>query len=240
LAVVLLPRLYRFNPGGSDAHTHDGPGPGSFFSAITGLTANTTYNVRAYATNSAGTGYGDTLTFTTAESIVKDDFVGAWPGQGVYYRNSDTGRWVLLETSVASQVVAGDLDGDGKKDLIGVFPNDPGVWTKRSSTNTWLRLDAMTPYWIAAGRMRAAGAPVGGEMSFRAPSSAFGLMLKNNFEDLSMFGPHGRNFTFTIEKNARYGIRLDESAQRSINPGPGELGFRPIKDESAPAQKEKK
>jgi hypothetical protein len=64
-------------------------------------------------------------------------------------------------------------------------------------------------------------------MSFRAPSGALGLQLKGNFEDLSMFGPHGRNFTFTVEKNAR--IRLDESAQRSINPGPGELGFKPIR-----------
>jgi hypothetical protein len=130
------------------------------------------------------------------------------------------------------------LDGDGKKDLIGVFPNDPGVWTKRSSTLTWLRLDALTPSWIAAGRMRAAGAPAPGpEMSFRAPSSALGLQLKDNFEDFSMFGPHGRTFTFTVEKNARYGIKLDESAQRSINPGPGELGFKPDKDLGASPKK---
>ena len=168
----------------------------------------------------------------------RPDLLGTWPGSGVYYRDSATGTWVLLEPSIASQVVAGDLDGDGKKDLIGVFPNDPGVWTKRSSTLTWLRLDALTPSWIAAGRMRAAGASAGPEMSFRAPSGGLGLMLKNNFEDLSMFGPSGRNFTFTVEKNAR--IRFDESAQRSINPGPGELGFRPIKDEKRPDKKESK
>jgi len=170
----------------------------------------------------------------------KPDLLGTWPGSGVYYKDSTTGNWVLLETSVASQVVAGDLDGDGKKDLIGVFPNDPGVWTKRSSTLTWLRLDSSTPTWIAAGRMRAAGAAVGPEISFRAPSSAFGLMLGKNFEDLSIYGPHGGNFTYTIEKNARVGIKLDESAQRLINPGPGELGFKPIKDESASAKREKK
>ena len=38
---------------------------GSFPSAITGLTPNTLYHVRAYATNSAGTVYGDELSFTT-------------------------------------------------------------------------------------------------------------------------------------------------------------------------------
>lgn len=38
---------------------------GAFTSNITGLTAGTTYHVRAYATNSAGTSYGEDVTFTT-------------------------------------------------------------------------------------------------------------------------------------------------------------------------------
>jgi uncharacterized protein (TIGR02145 family) len=45
--------------------TSDGTGTGSFTSSITGLTPNTLYHVRAYATNEAGTAYGDDLTFTT-------------------------------------------------------------------------------------------------------------------------------------------------------------------------------
>jgi|GEM_PF-1272708 uncharacterized protein (TIGR02145 family) len=53
------------NPTISDSKTEDGTGMGSFTSNITGLTANTTYYVRAYATNSAGTGYGEQITFTT-------------------------------------------------------------------------------------------------------------------------------------------------------------------------------
>ena len=32
---------------------------------MTGLRPNTAYNVRAYATNDAGTAYGEVLTFTT-------------------------------------------------------------------------------------------------------------------------------------------------------------------------------
>ncbi|MCX6245991.1 MAG: right-handed parallel beta-helix repeat-containing protein, partial [Bacteroidetes bacterium] len=40
-------------------HTSDGTGIGSFVSSITGLTAGTLYYVRAYATNSAGTSYGN-------------------------------------------------------------------------------------------------------------------------------------------------------------------------------------
>ena len=53
------------NPTISDNKTTDGTGTGSFTSSITGLTANTTYYVRAYATNSAGTAYGNEVSFTT-------------------------------------------------------------------------------------------------------------------------------------------------------------------------------
>ena len=38
---------------------------GAFMSSITGLAANTTYYVKAYATNSAGTNYGEEVSFTT-------------------------------------------------------------------------------------------------------------------------------------------------------------------------------
>ncbi len=43
--------------------TSDGLGSGSFNSSIIGLTSGTTYYVRAYATNSAGTGYGNEVNF---------------------------------------------------------------------------------------------------------------------------------------------------------------------------------
>lgn len=53
------------NPTLADSHTLDGSGYGLFVSEITGLTPNTTYYVRAYATNSVGTSYGDEVSFTT-------------------------------------------------------------------------------------------------------------------------------------------------------------------------------
>lgn len=53
------------NPTIADNHTIDSSGRGTFTSSITGLTAITTYYVRAYATNSAGTVYGDQLSFST-------------------------------------------------------------------------------------------------------------------------------------------------------------------------------
>ena len=44
---------------GDDNFTSDGSGTGAFTSQITGLAANTHYYVRAYATNSVGTGYSE-------------------------------------------------------------------------------------------------------------------------------------------------------------------------------------
>jgi len=53
------------NPTINDNHTFDGDGIGSFTSTITGLEPDTTYYVRAYASNNTGTGYGMQQTFTT-------------------------------------------------------------------------------------------------------------------------------------------------------------------------------
>ncbi len=57
------------NPVATGNHTTNGAGTGIFTSNITGLSASTVYYVRAYATNSVGTAYGNELTFTTATPV---------------------------------------------------------------------------------------------------------------------------------------------------------------------------
>ena len=52
------------SPTTADSKTTDGTGTGEFTSSITGLTAGTTYYVRAYATNAVGTSYGSQVSFT--------------------------------------------------------------------------------------------------------------------------------------------------------------------------------
>lgn len=86
------------SPTLSDDKTQDGTGSLSFTSNITGLNGSTTYYVRAYASNKAGTGYGLEQTFTTLasqatlEEILIQNFIISNPNysfqlkpSGLYY-----------------------------------------------------------------------------------------------------------------------------------------------------------
>ncbi len=53
------------DPTLEDPHTSEGTGIDRFVSHLEGLNGSTTYYVRAYAINEAGTAYGDNITFTT-------------------------------------------------------------------------------------------------------------------------------------------------------------------------------
>jgi len=55
------------NPTIENDKTYDGYGTGVFISNVTGLIPNTLYHLRAYATNSVGTAYGDDSSFVTSE-----------------------------------------------------------------------------------------------------------------------------------------------------------------------------
>ena len=55
------------NPTIADIHVVAGTGTGVFAATMSGLEANTTYHVRAYATNEAGIAYGQDVEFTTLQ-----------------------------------------------------------------------------------------------------------------------------------------------------------------------------
>jgi len=122
---------------------------------ITGLTSSTeaTFPVIVGPDLTYNGGYEDA--FVAKISFQKDDFVGTWDGQGVYYRNSDTGAWVKL-ASPATLITAGDLGGDGVDDLIGIWPGQGGVWVKISTNGAWTKLSTTATH-IAAGDMNGDG-----------------------------------------------------------------------------------
>lgn len=88
------------------------------------------------------------------DSLYKDDLLGTWTGQGVYYKKSDTGSWIKLATP-ADLITCGDLDGDTTDDIIGEWSGQ-SVWVKYSSTGSWVKL-ATAARDIASGDMNGDG-----------------------------------------------------------------------------------
>jgi hypothetical protein len=79
------------NPTLSSGITSDSSGLGSYVSTITGLTPLTTYYLRAYATNSLGTSYGNEISFSTSTVNIGDTY-----GGGVVFYIDATGRHGLV------------------------------------------------------------------------------------------------------------------------------------------------
>lgn len=98
------------NPTTSNSTVASGSGTGSFTANITGLAASTTYYVRAYATNSAGTAYGSQISFTTQANQtsltlpVTENFNASTLPTGWATQNVGTGiteRWSMSNTANA-------------------------------------------------------------------------------------------------------------------------------------------
>ncbi len=91
------------NPTIADSKTSDGTGKVAFTSAITKLNVATLYHVRAYATNSAGTGYGPDvqfMTFPLAIYALGDGTAAGW----------DNNAAVKIDQSSTAGVYVGILD----------------------------------------------------------------------------------------------------------------------------------
>ncbi len=104
-----------------DHKTTDGAGTGTFISSITGLNSNMPYYARAYATNSAGTAYGDTVSF---RRVLPDtiEFTVLTPPivvVSVLYMNPPTLQYDCYQPVPmdSSSVVSIDVDKDGLNDF---------------------------------------------------------------------------------------------------------------------------
>jgi len=147
--------------------TNDGTGTSSFLSSIIGLTANTKYYVRAYATNEAGTAYGTEVSFTTLDGII------------VLTTNQIN---TITPSSAAS---GGSISSDGgvnitAKGLVWSTSTNPTIAlnTKTnegsginafSSTVTGLNLN--TKYYVRAYATNIIGTFYGSEVNFTTPTS---------------------------------------------------------------------
>jgi uncharacterized protein (TIGR02145 family) len=154
------------NPTIAGNKTGSGEGTGTFISNLTGLLPNTPYYVRAYATNSTGTGYGNQVTFTTPEAV---DPVGL----------PELTTAAVTGITDNSAVSGGNVTGDGGAPVTvrgicwSTSPN-PTVSSPKtvngggtgSFTANLTGLSDRTKYYVRAYAVNSAGTGYGNEQSF--------------------------------------------------------------------------
>ncbi|MFB6318074.1 hypothetical protein [Saccharicrinis sp. FJH54] len=142
-------------------HTEDGKGLGEFTSNVADLMGNTTYYLRAYATNSAGTGYGEQITFKTAIDLPKI--------------TTDAATEVDKTTAVTGGNVTYNGGGSvSDRGIVWSLSADPTVDDNKVSmgngTGTFVvNLDALekvTTYHVRAFATNEAGTAYGDEITF--------------------------------------------------------------------------
>ena len=100
------------NPVATGNHTTDGSGLGVFAGYMSGLTAGTTYHVRAYATNSVGTAYGGDSVFTTTSVGTPDVYVAG-------YESSGTGDFAKLwKNGVPTNLTGGTNEAEARSVFV--------------------------------------------------------------------------------------------------------------------------
>jgi plastocyanin len=158
------------NPTTADSKTSDGTGTGAFVSSITGLTAGTTYFVRAYATNSAGTAYGSEMSFTTLS------------GGGAVVPSLTTTAISSITTTTATS--GGTIGSDGgasitAKGVVWSTSANPTIADSKTTDGTGTGafvssitgLTAGTTYHVRAYATNSAGTGYGSDVSFTTTSS---------------------------------------------------------------------
>ena len=148
----------------SNTKTIEGTGTGTFSSSLTNLTPSTTYYLRAYATNSSGTGYGSEISFTT-NSVVLPVL-------------STTAITDITFNSAAS---GGSITNDGggtisTRGIVWSTSQNPTIALATKTTNgagignfssTLANLNPETTYYIKAYAANSAGTAYGNEIEFK-------------------------------------------------------------------------
>ena len=101
-------------PTTTDNKTINGSGTGSFTGNLTGLTANTLYYVRAYATNGVATVYGDQVSFTT---LIPFAIGQSYGGGKIFYIDGTGQHGLIAATSDQGYPSPGDIAGWGCRPL---------------------------------------------------------------------------------------------------------------------------
>ena len=124
-----------------------GSGTGSFTKALTGLSSSTTYYYKAYATNTAGTAYGDIMTFTTPAStgtVNGHDWVDLGLPSGT--------RWATCNVGASTPTAYGNYYAWGETTTKTSYNSSTYTYSDNPNTLPSSR-DAATANWGTGWRM---------------------------------------------------------------------------------------
>ena len=121
-----------------------GSGTGSFTCELTNLQPNTTYYLRAYATNSIGTAYGEEVSFTTEEEAVVSDPTGTENGYG-YVDLGLSVKWATYNVGATSPEEYGSYFAWGEVEPKEVYDWSTYKWCNGSS-NTLTKYNTSSSY----------------------------------------------------------------------------------------------
>ena len=175
------------NPTITNSKTTDGAGTGSFTSSITGLSPNTTYYVRAYATNSSGTAYGYNQSFTTSGTSL--------PVPDIKANNSDGPITVSPSDLVSIDISLDPGDKAGQ---------DADWWLVESTPS-----DTFNYYNLSTGSMVPGLLP-----THQGPLFNLGTTQLLNSSDLTV-GTH--TFYFGVDLNMNGSLDMDSIYYDSVN-----------------------
>jgi uncharacterized protein (TIGR02145 family) len=147
--------------------TSDGLGMGNFTSNLSGLSSNTTYYVRAYATNSVGTSYGNEISFTT---LVNLPILSTTPISALTSTTAMSGGNITVDggSSVTSRGVVWSTSQNPTVSLPTKTNDGTGIGSYSSSLSG---LTANTIYYIRSYATNIAGTGYGNELSFTATAA---------------------------------------------------------------------
>jgi hypothetical protein len=150
------------NPTIANFQTIDGSATGTYVSRLTGLKPGTTYYVKAYATNSAGTGYGPETSFTTV-AINKPTLTTTSVSSITY--NSATSGGTILTDGNATITQSGVCYSTSANPTIANFQTIDGS-ASGSFTSRLTQLNQGTTYYVKAYATNATGTYYGAEVKF--------------------------------------------------------------------------
>lgn len=182
--------------------TQDGTGTGSFVSTITGLVVNHGYYIRAYATNSKGTGYGNEIYIVTSgvptlSTVAVTEANHKWIGGG----NN-------ISSSAAPVTEKGICWGTSPNPTIANSKTSDGTGT--NSYNSRIIPSSNTTYYVRAYATNSFGTGYGNEVTFTT-----GISIGLN---------HGGGIIFDVDGTGQHGLIAAIVDQSTATPwAPGSL-----------------